>query len=121
MHVLHERPLCSFPLSFFPTLVQRLFLLLPFSYLYYLPMRIYRGKTSPAAAGGELLMELVWIAVLALGPVLHLQRLKVGAVRRRRRRGRWGDAEECSFSRKSGRGWQGNERKKLTREEKRAK
>ena len=52
------------PLSFFPALLQHLFLLLPFSYLYYLPMRIYLEKMSLPAAGGELLKEMVWIALL---------------------------------------------------------
>lgn len=53
------------PLSFFPTVLQSLFLALPFPYLIYLPMTIYLGK----AADGEVLAALVrmgmWIATLA--------------------------------------------------------
>jgi len=54
------------PLSFFPQILQKLFLLLPFSYLIYLPMRIYLGKIPLDEVPLEFLKEGVWIAGLAL-------------------------------------------------------
>jgi ABC-2 type transport system permease protein len=54
------------PLSFFPQILQKLFLLLPFSYLIYLPMRIYLGKIPLDELPLEFLKESVWIVGLAL-------------------------------------------------------
>ena len=54
------------PLSFFPQILQKLFLLLPFSYLIYLPMRIYLGKIPLDEVPLEFLKEGVWIVGLAL-------------------------------------------------------
>jgi ABC-2 type transport system permease protein len=54
------------PLSFFPLILQKVFLALPFPFLIYLPMRIYLGKISLNAIGFELVKEGVWIMGLAL-------------------------------------------------------
>jgi ABC-2 type transport system permease protein len=54
------------PLSFFPQILQKLFLLLPFSYLIYLPMRIYLGKIPLDEVPLAFLKESVWIVGLAL-------------------------------------------------------
>lgn len=53
------------PLSFFPGLLQKLFGLLPFPYLIYLPMRIYLNKIAPEQIAVELVKEGLWIAGLA--------------------------------------------------------
>jgi ABC-2 type transport system permease protein len=54
------------PLSFFPQLLQKVFLLLPFPFMVYLPMRIYLGKISQAEILLELLKEAGWIAGFAI-------------------------------------------------------
>lgn len=54
------------PLSFFPGILQKLFLALPFPYLIYLPMRIYLGKISLSEIPVEFMKELGWILGLAL-------------------------------------------------------
>lgn len=54
------------PLSFFPLIVQELFLLLPFPFLIYLPMCIYLGKIPLAEVPLALSKEAVWIAGLAM-------------------------------------------------------
>jgi ABC-2 type transport system permease protein len=53
------------PLSFFPQILQKLFFLLPFPYLIYLPMRIYLGKIPLGEVHREMLMEVVWISVFS--------------------------------------------------------
>ena len=54
------------PLSFFPQILQKLFLLLPFPYLIYLPMKIYLGKIALNDVPLEFLKETIWIIGLAL-------------------------------------------------------
>jgi ABC-2 type transport system permease protein len=49
------------PLSFFPEVLQKIFLLLPFQFLIYLPMKIYLGKISPTQIPFELFKEAGWI------------------------------------------------------------
>ena len=54
------------PLSFFPGIVQKIFLLFPFHYLIYLPMRIYLAKIDSYRILVELMQECGWILALAL-------------------------------------------------------
>lgn len=54
------------PLSFFPHILHKVFALLPFPYLIYLPMRIYLGKIPLNAICFELMKEGMWIVGLAL-------------------------------------------------------
>ena len=54
------------PISLFPPFLERLFLLLPFPFLVYFPMRVYLGKISLDATALELGKEAAWIAVLGL-------------------------------------------------------
>lgn len=54
------------PLSFFPMILQKVFLLLPFQFLIYLPMRIYLGKIPIDQIILEVTKEGMWIAGLAL-------------------------------------------------------
>jgi ABC-2 type transport system permease protein len=49
------------PLSFFPGVLQKIFLLLPFQFLIYLPMKIYLGKISLSQIPFEILREGGWI------------------------------------------------------------
>ncbi len=53
------------PLSFFPIIVQKAFLLLPFQFLIYFPMRIYLSKISQPQMVVEFLKEGIWIVGLA--------------------------------------------------------
>ena len=63
------------PLSLFPALVEKIFLLLPFPFLVYFPMRVYLGKIDLSAMALELGKEAAWIAVLG---VLNLALWKRG-------------------------------------------
>jgi ABC-2 type transport system permease protein len=54
------------PLSFFPQILQKILLLLPFPFLIYLPMRIYLGKIPIDYVPMEFLKEVGWIAGFAL-------------------------------------------------------
>ena len=54
------------PLSFFPAVLQKVFSLLPFPYLIYLPMRIYLNKIAPDEVFVELFKEGLWILGLGL-------------------------------------------------------
>ena len=54
------------PLSFFPPLLEKIFLALPFHYLIYLPMKIYLGKIPLEEAWLGLLKEILWMVGLAL-------------------------------------------------------
>ena len=58
------------PLSFFPELVQKVFLLLPFPFLIYLPMRIYLGKMPLGEVPVLLVKEAIWIVALAMVNVI---------------------------------------------------
>jgi ABC-2 type transport system permease protein len=54
------------PISFFPQALERVFLLLPFPFVIYLPMRIYLGKISLAGIPLELMKEAGWIVGFAI-------------------------------------------------------
>jgi ABC-2 type transport system permease protein len=54
------------PLSFFPDILQKLIMLLPFPYMIYLPMQIYLGKIPLDGVPFEFLKESVWIMGLIL-------------------------------------------------------
>lgn len=54
------------PLSFFPAILEKLFMLLPFPFLIYIPMKIYLGKIPLEQAGLELFKEGGWIVGLAM-------------------------------------------------------
>jgi len=54
------------PLSFFPGVLQRVFLLLPFQFLIYLPMNLYLGKMPLIQVPFELLKEAGWITGFGL-------------------------------------------------------
>jgi len=53
------------PLSFFPMIMQKVFLLLPFQFFIFFPMRIYLGKIPINQIIMEFMREGVWIAGLA--------------------------------------------------------
>ncbi len=57
------------PLSFFPSVLQSVFLALPFPYLIYLPMTIYLGKVPDGEVAGALARMGLWIALLAVANV----------------------------------------------------
>jgi len=52
------------PLSFFPEVLQKIFFMLPFPFLIYVPMKIYLGKIPMGQAPLELLKEVAWIVSL---------------------------------------------------------
>ena len=54
------------PLSFFPQILQKIFMLLPFPFLIYLPMRVYLAKIPLNQIPFELLKETGWIIGFAL-------------------------------------------------------
>jgi ABC-2 type transport system permease protein len=54
------------PISFFPQILQKIFLLLPFPFLIYLPMRIYLGKIPINHISIEFLKEVGWIVGFGL-------------------------------------------------------
>ncbi|HVO66716.1 MAG TPA: ABC-2 family transporter protein [Syntrophales bacterium] len=54
------------PLSFFPDILQKFFMLLPFSYMIYLPMQIYLRKIPLDGVPFEFLKENIWIMGLIL-------------------------------------------------------
>jgi len=54
------------PLSFFPGVLQQVFLALPFPFLIYLPMRIYLGKIPLESISWELVKEALWIGGLVV-------------------------------------------------------
>ena len=62
------------PLSFFPHIIQKIFLYLPFQFLIYLPMRLYLGKIPLEQVYVEFLKELSWIAVLVILNILLWRR-----------------------------------------------
>ena len=53
------------PLSFFPSILHKSFLCLPFQFMIYFPMRIYLDKLSPSQILLEFLKGGGWIAGLA--------------------------------------------------------
>jgi ABC-2 type transport system permease protein len=54
------------PLSFFPGMMQKCFMLLPFPYLIYVPMKIYLGKIALDRIPFELSMVAAWIIGLGM-------------------------------------------------------
>jgi ABC-2 type transport system permease protein len=54
------------PLSFFPQILEKIFMLLPFPFLIYIPMKIYLGKIALEQVGLELFKEGGWIVGLAM-------------------------------------------------------
>jgi ABC-2 type transport system permease protein len=54
------------PLSFFPDILQKFLMLLPFPYMIYLPMQIYLGKIPLDQMPFEFLKESIWIIGLIL-------------------------------------------------------
>jgi ABC-2 type transport system permease protein len=54
------------PLSFFPGMLQKLFMLLPFPYLIYVPMKLYLGKIPPDQIPFELGMVAAWLIGLGM-------------------------------------------------------
>jgi ABC-2 type transport system permease protein len=54
------------PLSFFPAILQKIFLMLPFPFLIYIPMRIHLGKIPLQEVPLELLKGGGWIGGLAI-------------------------------------------------------
>jgi ABC-2 type transport system permease protein len=56
------------PISFFPQVFQKIFSVLPFEYISYVPLLIYLGKLKGTEVLRALLLQLFWVAVLlALG------------------------------------------------------
>jgi ABC-2 type transport system permease protein len=62
------------PISFFPLVLEKLFVLLPFPFLIYIPMQIYLGKIPLDRAFLELVKEGGWIVSLALLNVILWKR-----------------------------------------------
>lgn len=54
------------PLSFFPEFLQKIFELLPFPFMIYLPMKIYLGKITLPEVWIEFLKEVAWVMVLSI-------------------------------------------------------
>jgi ABC-2 type transport system permease protein len=54
------------PISFFPELLEKIFLYLPFQFLIYMPMKIYLGKIPLGQILVELSKEVGWIGGLAI-------------------------------------------------------
>jgi len=54
------------PISFFPGVFQKIFKLLPFQYISYIPVLLYLGKINGGAIVGSLALQLVWVVVLFL-------------------------------------------------------
>jgi len=53
------------PLLFFPGILQRIVLGLPFAAIYSTPLLIYIGRIPPAEYGNALLLQVVWLIVFA--------------------------------------------------------
>ena len=52
------------PISFFPTVLQKVFVFLPFSSMVYTPVMVYLGKYSGEEMAFVLGRQLVWIVLL---------------------------------------------------------
>jgi ABC-2 type transport system permease protein len=52
------------PISFFPEIFQKIFSVLPFQYISYIPVLIYLGKISGVAILKSLALQVFWIGVL---------------------------------------------------------
>ncbi|HEY1729253.1 MAG TPA: ABC-2 family transporter protein [Candidatus Baltobacteraceae bacterium] len=58
------------PLLFFPGILQKIVLVLPFAAIYSTPLLIYIGRIPPAEYSAALLSQIVWLAVFALLSVI---------------------------------------------------
>ena len=59
------------PISFFPAVFQKIFSLLPFEYISYVPMLIYLGKLNAAGLIRAICIQVFWVGVLmALGDIM---------------------------------------------------
>jgi ABC-2 type transport system permease protein len=59
------------PISFFPGIFQKMFSVMPFEYISYVPLLIYLGKVKGAEIFQALALQLFWIAaLLALGDAM---------------------------------------------------
>jgi ABC-2 type transport system permease protein len=59
------------PISFFPHIFQKMFSLMPFEYISYVPMLIYLGKLSGGGLARALGVQLFWVVILlALGDAM---------------------------------------------------
>jgi len=54
------------PISFFPEVFQRVFKLLPFQYISYIPVLLYLGKINGASIAVSLALQLFWVVALFL-------------------------------------------------------
>jgi ABC-2 type transport system permease protein len=54
------------PLLFFPGILQKIVLFLPFAAIYSTPLLIYIGRIPPAGYSGALVSQLAWLAVFAV-------------------------------------------------------
>jgi ABC-2 type transport system permease protein len=52
------------PISFFPGVFQRIFSLLPFEYISYVPMLIYLGKLDGSGLARAIAVQVFWVAIL---------------------------------------------------------
>ncbi len=52
------------PISFFPAIFQKIFAVLPFQYISYIPMLIYLGKLQGADLVRALALQVFWVAIL---------------------------------------------------------
>jgi ABC-2 type transport system permease protein len=52
------------PISFFPQVFQKVFNLLPFQYISYIPVLLYLGKINGRSIAGALALQLFWVVVL---------------------------------------------------------
>ena len=52
------------PISFFPEVFQKIFALLPFEYISYVPMLIYLGKLDGSGLARAIALQFFWVAVL---------------------------------------------------------
>jgi ABC-2 type transport system permease protein len=52
------------PISFFPGVFQKIFGVLPFEYISYVPMLIYLGKLDGSGLAGAIAVQAFWVAVL---------------------------------------------------------
>ena len=52
------------PIWFFPEGVERLLMKTPFPYTYQTPLGLYIGKIDPREGVGQILIQLLWMAIL---------------------------------------------------------
>lgn len=59
------------PISFFPEIFQKLFRVMPFQYISYIPVLLYLGKINGRAILGSLALQVLWVIVLlAIGAAM---------------------------------------------------